>query len=120
VKFLVDMPVTPRAGAHLRAARHDAVHASEVDLSTASDLEIVKAARAQERIIVTADLDYPRLLALQQAEGPGIILFRGGTYSDVEMLALLDRVLSHSEVSDLETSITVVDQGRVRRRRLPI
>lgn len=114
------MPVTPRAGAHLRAAGHDAVHASEVGLSTATDLEIVKTARAQGRIIVTADLDYPRLLALQKAEGPGIILFRGGTYSDAEMLVLLDRVLAQSEPSDLESSITVVDQGRVRRRRLPI
>ena len=114
------MPVTPRAAAHLRAAGHDAVHASGVGLSSATDLEIIEAARAQGRIVVTADLDYPRILALQEAEGPGIILFRGGTYSDGEMLALLDRVLSQGDASDLEGYITVVDQGRVRRRRLPV
>jgi len=30
------------------------------------------------RTVVTADLDYPRLLALAGAAGPGRILFRGG------------------------------------------
>jgi predicted nuclease of predicted toxin-antitoxin system len=120
VKFLIDMPVTPRAAAHLQVLGHDAVHASTVGLSSASDLEILEASRAEGRIVVTADLDYPRLLALQAAQAPGVILFRGGTYSDAEMLDLMDRVLSQVEASDLETSITVVDEGRVRRRRLPI
>jgi Domain of unknown function (DUF5615) len=50
-------------------------------------------ARREERVIITADLDYPRLLTLHQASRPGIILFREGAYSDAEMLGLLDRVL---------------------------
>lgn len=120
MKFLIDMPVTPRAAAHLQAAGHDAVHASNVGLSSAADLQIVEVARTQGRVVVTADLDYPRLLALQEAKGPGVILFRGGSYTDTAMLSLLDRVLAQSESSELETCITVVDQGRVRRRRLPI
>ena len=49
-----------------------------------------------------------------------MLLFRGGSYSDAEMLALLDRVLLQAAELDLEHSITVVDQRRVRRRGLPI
>lgn len=49
-----------------------------------------------------------------------MILFRGGAYSDVEMLALLDRVLAQAGTLDLERSITVVDEHRVRRHLLPI
>lgn len=42
---------------------------------------------------ITADLDFPRLLALSLAEGPGLVLFRGGNYSDSELCDLLERLL---------------------------
>lgn len=77
-------------------------------------------ARREERVVITADLDYPRLIALQHADSPGVILFRGSAYSDSEMLALLDRVLARASALDLEHSIIVVDRTRIRRRALPI
>jgi predicted nuclease of predicted toxin-antitoxin system len=112
------MPVTPLAVSHLQAAGHDAVHASAAGLGTASDTQVLEVGRVEGRIVVTADLDYPRLLALLKAEAPGVILFRGGSYSDQEMLRLLDRVLAKGQ--DLERSITVVERHRIRRRSLPI
>lgn len=118
MKFLIDMPVTPRAAALLRAEGHEAVHASEVGLGSVSDAEILARARAEGRVVITADLDYPRLLALAQASSPGLVLFRGGNHSDEEMLSLLARVLAAN--LELESSLVVVDRGRVRRRRLPI
>ena len=120
MKFLVDMPVTPLTVTHLRAIGHDAVHAHEIGLARAADTQLLDVARREERVIVTADLDYPRLLALHQATRPGIILFRGGAYSDAEMLGLLDRVLTQTPALDLEGSIVVVDRRRIRRRALPI
>ena len=39
-------------------------------------------ARQEARTVVTTDLDYPRLLALTGAEGPSLILFRGGDWSE--------------------------------------
>jgi len=68
---------------------------------------------------VTADLDFTRLIALQKTDSPGI-MFRGGSYSDWEMLALLDRVLSQAAALDIEHAIAVVDRDRIRRRLLPI
>ena len=120
MKFLIDMPVTPDAAPHLRAAGHDAIHAVDLGLARSSDNEVLAAARREGRIVITADLDYPRLIALQQADRPGVILFRGGAYSDREMLALLDRVLARASTHDLEHSIVVVDRTRIRRRALPI
>ena|SRR6266542_3632346 len=85
----------------------------------ATDPEIIEMARRDGRVVVTADLDYPRLVLLSDAAGPGIVLFRGGSYTDGEMLALLDRVLAQASRLDLEHSITVVDRHRIRHRRLP-
>ncbi len=84
------------------------------------DSEILDHARTGDGIVITADLAYPRLLALLKVDRPGVILFRGGSYSDAEMLALLDRVLAQAETLNLECSITVVDQHRIRRRTLPL
>jgi predicted nuclease of predicted toxin-antitoxin system len=120
LKFFVDMPVTPQAVAHLEAKGHNAIHASAVGFAEKADTEILERARAEDRIVITADLDYPRLLALLKLDRPGVILFRGGSYSDAEMLALLDRVLARSATLNLESSITVVDQHRIRRRSLPL
>jgi predicted nuclease of predicted toxin-antitoxin system len=114
------MPITPLAAQRLEAAGHDAIHASTAGLATAPDHEILETARTEGRVVVTADLDYPRLLALGFAEGPGLILFRGGSYSDDQMLLLLDRVLARANELDLQHSITVVDRNRIRRHPLPI
>jgi predicted nuclease of predicted toxin-antitoxin system len=119
LKFLIDMPITPRTVEHLRHKGHEAVHTSEIGLARAADIEILARALAEDRIVVTADLDYPRLLALQQASGPGVILFRGASYSDVEMLELLDRALAFADAIDLGRAITVIDRGKLRWRRLP-
>ncbi len=71
-------------------------------------------------VVITADLDYPRILALTQEEGPGVILFRGGNYSGEQTILLLGRVLELIPVDELVGSIIVVEQQRIRRRRLPV
>jgi predicted nuclease of predicted toxin-antitoxin system len=72
------------------------------------------------RTVVTADLDYPRLLALAGAAGPSLILFRGGDWSEAAVIARLVQVLGALKERDIGQSILVVDRHRVRRRRLPI
>jgi predicted nuclease of predicted toxin-antitoxin system len=64
LRFLVDMPVTPQAVRHLEARGHDAVHASAIGLGSAPDTDVLRTGLAQGRIVVPADLDYPRLLAV--------------------------------------------------------
>jgi predicted nuclease of predicted toxin-antitoxin system len=84
MRFLVDMPLSPELAAWLQAEGHDAIHASAISLYRAPDAEILQVAADQNRVIITADLDFPRLLASLRAEGPGLILLRGGNYSEVE------------------------------------
>ncbi len=120
MNFLVDMPVSPQLSAWLKQEGHDAVHASEIGLHKAKDKDIAEIARKQSRIIITADLDFPQLLARSHAADPGIILFRGGNYSEQEMLSLLQRVLERQTEEKLEHAITVVDKTRIRRCPLPI
>jgi predicted nuclease of predicted toxin-antitoxin system len=81
---------------------------------------LLELARVEQRVIITADLDFPRLLALGRIRRPGLILFRGGNYSDVEMRELLERVLNKVPAEKLAVSICVVDRNRIRVTQLPI
>jgi predicted nuclease of predicted toxin-antitoxin system len=120
VKFLVDMPLSPALARWLAARGHDAAHASAVGLARASDGEILAHAGRESRTVVTADLDYPRLLALSGAAGPSLILFRGGNWNEADVIARMQHLLDSLGESDLSRSVLVVERGRVRRRRLPI
>ena len=120
MKFLIDMPLSPALAAWLVDRGHDAVHASDLKLHRATDSEIMVRAKHEARTVVTADLDYPRLLALAGSSEPSLILFRNGNWSEVEVRVRLDEVLSALTEEDIAHSIVVVDRDRVRRRRLPI
>ena len=54
----------------------------DLALTQAADEIVLDSAIAQERVVVTADLDFPRLLSHLGASGPGLILLRGGNYSE--------------------------------------
>ena len=120
MKFLIDMPLPPAAARWLGEQGHDAVHANDLGMQRASDAEIIARAKLDGRTIITADLDYPRLLALAQATEPSLILFRHGNWSDAEIMARLPEVLGSLGEVEIEQSILVVDRDRLRRRRLPI
>ncbi len=120
MKFLVDMPLSPSLAAWLRDQGHDALHAAELGLNRAPDADIIARAKREGRTIVTADLDYPRLLALAQAADPSLILFRDGDWSEADIITRLGDILRALTTADIAQSIIVVDRDRVRRRRLPI
>ena len=120
MKFLVDMPLSPGLAEWLIHQGHEAVHAMHINLEKAPDIEILEYARKEGHIVITADLDYPRLLALMKTQNPGIILFRGGNYSEQAARDRLEQALKMIPHDDLMYSIVVIDKSRIRRRQLPI
>jgi predicted nuclease of predicted toxin-antitoxin system len=120
VRFLVDMPLSPGLAQWLRDQGHDAVHASAVGLARAPDTDILAKAAAEDRIVVTADLDYPRLLAMSTADRPAIMLFRGGDWSETLAIQRLQAALAAIDQTDLSTSLVVIEHARIRRRALPL
>ena len=114
------MPLSPSLSGWLCDEGHDAVHAADLGLGRAEDTEILARAIEETRTVITADLDYPRLLALADATGPSLILFRGGDWSEAEVVARLREVLDNLAEGEIARSILTVDRSRVRRWHLPI
>lgn len=60
------------------------------------------------------------MLALAQANGPGLILFRGGDFNERTTTERLKKALELIAEPEMKTSILVIEKDRIRKRRLPI
>jgi predicted nuclease of predicted toxin-antitoxin system len=120
VRFLIDMPLSPALAQWLIGQGHDAVHAAALNLARAPDTAVMAQAESESRIIITADLDYPRLLALSAADSPAVILFRGGDWNESDVTSRLSTALSIIPAGELTRSLVVIEKTRIRRRALPL
>ena len=65
MRFLVDECLPAKLAAALSALGHDAVHVSDLNLLGAFDIDVMAAARRDERVLISADTDFGELLALR-------------------------------------------------------
>ncbi|UCG11896.1 MAG: DUF5615 family PIN-like protein, partial [Deltaproteobacteria bacterium] len=76
MRFLADMGVPGSVIVMLRQRGHDAVHLREQDLQKLPDDEMFQKAIAENRILLTFDLDFSEMVALSGNENVGIVVFR--------------------------------------------
>lgn len=76
MRLLIDESLQHDLAGVLSSHGHDAVHVADVGLQGAPDVEVLAKARADDRVVVTADTDFGTLLALSGASGPSVVLLR--------------------------------------------
>lgn len=120
MRFLVDMGIGLDVARSLRSAGHDVVHLHEVGLQRLSDDLIIAKAAQEDRVILTHDLDFSRLLALSGANRPSIVTFRLSDMTPMRVLLGLNEVLKTCEAALKEGAAVVVSDRAIRCRLLPI
>jgi predicted nuclease of predicted toxin-antitoxin system len=120
VKLLLDMHLSMHLAAQLRSDGHDVFQLRERGLQQLDDFSILALAAAEDRAIVTFDLDFSALLAQSGDRLPSIIQFRTHNTRTLNVHRLLSAILPAHEMALSQGCIVTVgpDKTRVRRLRL--
>ena len=120
MKFLLDMGLARSKAEFLHTQGHEAVHLREQGLQRLEDTQIVQKALAEDRVILTHDLDLGQIVALSRGHFPSIITFRLDDMQPVQVHHYLTEVLTHF-AEKLETGALVsINEQAIRARLLPI
>lgn len=117
MKFLADQDVWAVTTQFLRSQGHDVVTASDLELSSAEDEDLLILAQKQGRLMVTRDRDYGGLVFVKHA-GRGVVYLRISPSTIVSVHSQLLKLLASHPETDLSNAFVVVEPGRYRLRRL--
>jgi predicted nuclease of predicted toxin-antitoxin system len=117
VKFLADMGVSPVTVAFLRKLGYDAVRLPEVGLERRTDADVIAYAVREGQVMLTFDLDYPALLALNPSSRVSAIIFRALSAKPKWINQRLGEILPLLEDALTEGAVAVVEDRRIRVRR---
>ncbi len=116
MKFLIDQDVYASTARFLTELGHDVVTAASLDLSQASDEELLKESQEQGRIFVTRDRDFG-VLVFVKALGAGVVYLRILPSTQISVHGELERVLKAYSEAELSRAFVVVESDGHRIRK---
>jgi predicted nuclease of predicted toxin-antitoxin system len=120
MRFLADMGVAMRSVEWLREQSHDATHLREENLQRMSDADVFRKAATEGRILLTFDLDFGEIVALSSEKKASVVLFRLHNTRTPHVIERLKSALQETSQSLESGAIVVVEERRLRVRRLPL
>jgi predicted nuclease of predicted toxin-antitoxin system len=114
LKIKLDENLGHRAQALLEAAGHDVATVHEESLCSASDDEVIKVSRQEERCLVTLDLEFGNPLRYHPADFPGIAVLRLPAKASLEHLKNAIHTLTQALQPTIARHLWIVEAGRIR------
>jgi len=119
MKLLVDMNLSPDWVVFLLNAGVESVHWSAIGAATAPDQEIMAYARVNDFIVLTQDLDFGTILAVNHFDKPSVVQILSDDLDPNIIGKLILTAMIQAE-SDLNSgALLSVDPRRTRLRLLP-
>jgi len=118
--FLVDACVDVRLAQWLVGEGHDAVHLRDQDLQRLPNGKIFDKAIAENRIVVTHDLDFGEISAFAHGKKASVVVFRLHNPRFMRLTERLSAVLKDCIPALQAGAVVIVEESRHRVRLLPI
>lgn len=120
IRALLDQGLPRSAVGLLRDGGWDVAHVGDLGLSTATDEVILARAEAEDRVVVTLDADFHRILAVSGATKPSAVRVREEGLTAEPLAALLLQAVARVKDALEAGAVVTVTARSVRVRRLPI
>jgi predicted nuclease of predicted toxin-antitoxin system len=116
VRLKLDEQLGRHWAEQLRSAGHDVHTIWDEDLSGASDAEVLAAASAEDRVLITMDLDFANPMRFPPEKAGGIVVLRARVPTGrAEIDQLTGALVDALQVASPAGQLWVVDRDRVRR-----
>ena len=116
LKFKLDENLPTEAAEVLRSAGHDSVTVLDQSLGGTADSNLAGICRAEDRTLITLDLDFSNIQAYPPANHPGIIVLRPPTQDKPHVLKAIAAVIPFLAREPLHGRLWIVDEHRIRIR----
>lgn len=100
----------------LRSADHDASSVFEQNLSGEQDRTVLDMCRAENRALITLDLDFADVRSCPPSQNRGIIVLRLQRQDRPHIESIIKRLLPVFESESVDGRLLIVDENRVRIR----
>jgi predicted nuclease of predicted toxin-antitoxin system len=118
MEFKLDENLAPSAAELLRGLGHDVTTVYDQGLQSCTDPEVLAACQGEARILLSLDLDFSNILLFPPERYAGLIVLRLHRPGPKAVLSLLRRVLPHLASVPIAGRLWVVDEHRIRVRRV--
>ncbi len=99
----------------LRQAGHDVATVIEQGLQSTFDPDLIKVCLAEERCLVTLDLDFSNPLCFDPAEYAGIVVLRlPGIATPQDLLDAFETLIGALETEEVTGKLWIIQRGRLR------
>jgi predicted nuclease of predicted toxin-antitoxin system len=118
LKFKLDENMPTALAALLRQEGHDVTDVVGENLAGEEDRPVLKAATTEGRILMSYDLDFADIRHYPPGSHAGIVVFRLRDQRWATLQTPVRRLLAGRKLEDLEQGLAIVDETRIRCKRL--
>ncbi len=116
MRFKIDENLPPEAAELLRSNGHDADTVLDEALGGSPDSMIAVRCKAEQRILITLDLDFADILQYPPHDYPGIVVLRPARQDRDTAMAIIPRILELLRTEAISQRLWVMDDTRTRIR----
>ncbi|MEN6405122.1 MAG: DUF5615 family PIN-like protein [Thermoguttaceae bacterium] len=120
MRFLCDMGVSRKVSAWLQSVGHESSHLGELGLARLPNGRIFAMAVAENRVVLTFDLDFGEIAAMAGDRVASIVVFRLQNTRAEHVVERLAVVMDKAAEALERGAIVTVEEARLRIRQLPI